>query len=329
MQSESTTSDIENNSLVPSLSIQSKEEGSYFHLPEEPNYSELDDFLSSLGIERKNIGIKDEYLLTLFQHEVSSYSWVKWSSLDHALEKLLQWPLLSTRDVWPETKESTWKRVRPAERSILLKSTWGLTKIYGVQGFVRGLELGLFTSIHVFIYSMLLYRLVKLIQTGSISAEEFRSSFIDSDQKGIDSLVHVLAKVERQGLQVILTSPLIIGGLQNIFSIFGARQISSTKLKNYQQNIHAHLQTGGSWWRDGIYEYLPGISSSGRLSISGLLQKLESLVRWDGRLSSDERRQIFDALCRVALEGEKTTQLNALQYLARLRMAWDLKIYYI
>ncbi len=318
MQLESITSEIGNHPLVPSLSIQSKEDGSYFHLPEELDYDELDSFLSGLDIERKDIGVKGEYLLTLFHQEMSTYSWMKWSSLDHALEKLLQWPLLSAHDLGLETKNSAWRRVRPAERSILLKSTWGLVKAYAVQGFVRGLELGLFTSIHIFIYSMLFYRLVKLIQTGSMNVDEFRTSFIGSDQKGIDSLVRLLAGLEAQWLKLILTSPLIIGGLQSISSMMGARRTSSDALNKYTQIIDAHLQTGGGWLRDGVYEYLPGISSMGFLSLSGKLQKLESLVRWDGRLSSEERRQIFDAVCEVAVKGKKSTQLNALTYLAKI-----------
>ncbi len=310
---EITTSDT-GNTLVPSLSIQSKD-GSYFLFSGD---NELDDSLSDLDIERKDIPVDSQYLLTLFQQERSACSWMKWASLDHALEKLLQWPLLSVRDLGPETKDSAWRRVRPAERSILLKSTWGLVKAYAVQGFVRGLELGLFTSIHLFIYSMLFYRLVKLIQTGSTHLEEFQASFIGSNQKGIDSLVRLLAGLEVQWLRLILTSPFIIGGLQSISSLWGARRTSSVTLKNYIQTIDTHLQTGGGWLRDGVYEYLPGISSAGFLSLSGKLQKLESLVRWDGRLSSKERTQIFDALCRVALEGKKSTQLNALQSLAKI-----------
>lgn len=315
MQLERKTTDNDN-PLIPSFSIQNKDGG--YMLLEEPDYTELDEFLSDLDIERKDIPVDSQYLLTLFQHERSAYSWMKWASLDHVLEKLLQWPLLSAHDVGPETKVSVWKRVRPAERSIPLKNTWGLVKVYAVQGFARGLELGLFTSIHVFIYSMLLYRLVKLIQTGSTNVDEFHSSFIGSDQKGIDSLVHLLAGLEERWLKLILTSPVIIGGLQGISNMIGVRRTSAEKLKSYLENIHAHLQKGGSWLRDGIYEYLPGVSSSSRLSLSGQLQKLESLVRWDGRLSSAERRQIFDALYQVTLEGKKTTQLHALQYIAKI-----------
>ncbi|MBS0351166.1 MAG: hypothetical protein JSR33_08280, partial [Proteobacteria bacterium] len=310
---ETKMSDI-GNPLIPSLSIQNKD-SSYFLFADD---SQLDDFLFDLDIERKDILVDSQYLLTLFQQERSVCSWMKWSSLDHALEKCLQWPFLSARDLGPETQDSAWRRVRPAERSILLKSTWGLVKAYAVQGFVRGLKLGLFTSIHIFIYSMLLYRLVKLIQTGSTNIEEFRASFIGSDQKGIDSLVRLLAGLEARWLRLILTSPLIIGGLKSISSLWVAQRTPSVTLKNYTQAINTHLQKGGGWLRDGVYEYLPVISSTGFLSLSGKLQKLENLVRWDGRLSSDERKQIFDALCRVALEGKKSTQLNALQYLAKI-----------
>ncbi len=313
MQLENITSDNDH-PLVPSLSIQNKE-GSYMLFSDE---SELDSFLSDLDIERKDIKVDSQYLLTLFQQEKSTCSWMKWASLDHALEKLLQWPLLSARDLGPETKTSAWRRVRPAERSILLKSTWGLVKAYAVQGFVRGLELGLFTSIHIFIYSMLLYRLVKLIQTGSTSMEEFRASFIGSDQKGIDSFVRLLAGLESRWLKLILTSPFIMGGLQSISSLWRARRTSPATLQIYIQTIDTHLQKGGGWLRNGAYEYLPGVSSAGFLSLSGKLQKLESLVRWDGRLSSEERTQIFEALRRVAITGKKTMQLSALQYLAKI-----------
>ncbi|MBS0351353.1 MAG: hypothetical protein JSR33_09240 [Proteobacteria bacterium] len=177
--------------------------------------------------------------------------------MDHALEKLLQWPLLSIGDLGLATKDSIWRRVSPAERSILLKTTWGLMKAYAVQGFVRGFELGLFTSIHFFIYSMLCYRLVKLIQTGSTSLDEFRASFIGSDQKGIDSLVRLLAGLEARWLRLILISPFIFGGLQGISSLWGARRTSPASLNNYIRPIDAHLQTSGGWLRDGLYEYLP------------------------------------------------------------------------
>ncbi len=61
MQLESTTSGNDN-PLVPSLSIQNSKDGSYFRFHEEPDYSELDGFLSGLGIERKDITVNSDYL---------------------------------------------------------------------------------------------------------------------------------------------------------------------------------------------------------------------------------------------------------------------------
>ena len=53
-------------------------------------------FLDQLGITRRDIEnahIPQAALFKLYQKEFSSTSWLKWSSLDHAVEKYLQSPL--------------------------------------------------------------------------------------------------------------------------------------------------------------------------------------------------------------------------------------------
>ncbi len=90
---------------------------------------------------------------------------MKWSSLDHAIEKHLQWPLLSPADVGPSAPQTCDYRVRPQERTILLKTIWGLIKAYAVRGFVQGMETGLLESVHYFIYVMLAYRLEELAKS--------------------------------------------------------------------------------------------------------------------------------------------------------------------
>ena len=93
---------------------------------------------------------------------------MKWSSLDHAIEKHVQWPLLSLTDVGVETQQKCDDRVRPYERSILLKATGGLIKAYTVRGFVQGVEMGLLESVRYFIYAMLAYRLGEFAKTRTI-----------------------------------------------------------------------------------------------------------------------------------------------------------------
>lgn len=51
---------------------------------------EFEDFLSSLEIDCAELPIAS--LLKLFNQEMSRCAMIKWSRVDHALEKLLQWP---------------------------------------------------------------------------------------------------------------------------------------------------------------------------------------------------------------------------------------------
>ena len=48
------------------------------------------------------------------------------------------------------------------------------------------------------------------------------------------------------------------------------------------------------------------------------VQKLEQLIRWDGRLNVDDRRKSFESICRVAKESHQIAQLNALESLAKI-----------
>ena len=286
----------------------------------------LFDFLASLGITRQQIDhaqIPISALLKLYQQEFSCFSGLKWSSLDHAIEKNLQWPLLSPSDVGIETPQKCDYRVRPHERTILLKTTWGLIKAYAARGFVQGVEMGLLESVHYFIYAMLAYRLNELAKTGQSNFEEFQAIFSGSSQKGIDSLVRSLAGLEVRWLKLILVVPIILGGVQGILRIRGASPISMEEIKKTADKIQTHLKHPSSFWRDVILEEIPLLFSFCSLSIR--VQKLEQWVRWDGRLDSQSRKQAFELIRRMAKEGNKITQINALESLAKIAHGIGLK----
>ena len=286
----------------------------------------LYDFLASLGITRQQIDraqIPKAALLKLYQQEFSYFSWLKWSSLDHAVEKHLQWPLLSPTDMGSGEPKKYDYRVRPHERSILLKTTWGLIKAYIVRGFVQGAETGLLEPVHYFIYAMLAYRLGELAKTGQSDFEEFQSVFSGSSQKGIDSLVRSLAGLEARWLKLILTAPLIFGILQGISKMRGARLVSANDIQKIADKINQHLAKLGGFWREGILEKVPLLSNL--LSLGSQVRKLEQWVRWDGRLDPQSRKQAFELIRRVAWEGDKVTQLNALESLAKIAHGIGLK----
>ena len=70
-------------------------------------YTVLYIFLNSVGIDRENIfqaNISESHLLKLFQKEIGCLSFLQWCSIDHFVEKTLQWPLLSPKDVSESTR---------------------------------------------------------------------------------------------------------------------------------------------------------------------------------------------------------------------------------
>jgi insulin-like growth factor-binding protein complex acid labile subunit len=298
----------------------------YQSLAANDEHAELYPFLESLGVTRQLIDqaqIPHAALWKLYQQEFSCFSWMKWSSLDHAIEKNLQWLLLSPTDVGLETPQKCDYRVRPHERTILLKTTWGLIKAYAMRGFVQGVEMGLLESVHYFIYAMLAYRLGELAKTGQSNFEEFQAIFSGSSQKGIDSLVRSLAELEARWLKLILVAPIILGGVQGILRIRGARPINKEEIKKTADKIQMHLERSGSFWRDVIMEEIPLLFSV--WSVSSRVQKLEQWVRWDGRLDPENRQQAFELIRRVAKEGNKITQINALESLAKIAHGIGLK----
>jgi Leucine-rich repeat (LRR) protein len=103
----------------------------------------------------------------------------------------------------------------------------------------------------------------------------------------------------------------------------GARPIHTEELKKIAGIIQTHLEHPSGVWRDVILEKIPLLSNF--LSLSNQVQKLEQWVRWDGRLDSQSRKQSFELIRRVALEGDKITQLNALESLAKIAHGIGLK----
>jgi hypothetical protein len=303
-----------------------KIEVEYQSLGADDGHVGLYSFLESLGITLQHIDeaqIPQAALWKLYRQEFSCFSWMKWSSLDHAIEKHLQWPLLSLTDVGVETQQKCDDRVRPYERSIPLKTTGGLIKAYTMRGFAQGIEMGLLESVHYFIYAMLAYRLGELAKTGQSDFEEFQAIFSGSSQKGIDSLVRSLAGLETSWLKLILAAPLILGVAQATMKIRGARPIRTEEMKKIDDRIQTHLERPGSVWRDVILEKIPLLLNF--LSLSSQIQKLEQWVRWDGRLDLQSRKQAFELIRRVAWKGDKITQLNALDSLAKIAHGIGLK----
>jgi Leucine-rich repeat (LRR) protein len=299
--------------------------GDYQLLVDGNDYTKLYEFLASLGIAPQDLEkaqIPRDALFRLYQKEFSRTSWWKWSSLDHAVEKHLQWPLLSPTDIG-DSAQKAYHRIKPEERSILLKTSGGLMKAYAMRGFVQGVETGLLKSLHYFIYAMLAYRFEELLQTGHSNFDEFQAIFSGSNQKGVDSLVRSLAHLDAKWLRLILAAPVILGVLQGLWSMRSARWVSPEERQATLDKITQSLRQAPSICRDVIHEEMPLVSNC--VALSSSVQKLEQWVRWDGRLDSVNRKQVFELIRQAARDSRKISQLNILESLAKIAHGIGLK----
>ena len=195
-------------------------------------------------------------------------------------------------------------------------------KAYAVRGFVQGVELSLLESTHYFIYAMLAYRLVELLQTGHTQFNDFQGIFRGSSQKGIDSLVQSLAKIEAKWLKLILATPFLIGALQSIAAMYSARSTSSETQQETFTKLKTRLSQENGCRHSLVLEEIPLLNQH---ALGSEIQKLERWVRWDGRLNRDSRKQAFELIRRAAWAGKKVTQLKALESLAKIAQGIGLK----
>lgn len=107
--------------------------------------------------------------------------------------------------------------------------------------------------------------------------------FNGSNKKGIDSLVQLLANLDAPLLRFFLTLPLIIGTIQGIVSSYRVAEIiDENQLQILNEKILRQIERSNGFCWGIIREIIPFFSSINSLSVN--LQRLELLIRWDGRL---------------------------------------------
>lgn len=152
----------------------------------------------------------------LLAKEMSCSRYVRWAVVDNFVEKILQGLILNKKDI--STEEIAFckgmMRQMPAGRSFLLNKTWGLKKIYAARGLVLTAEMLLNKAFQIFIGASLSYRLYEWLTTGTKNFSEFETLLEANSQKGVSSLVQLLAKFDPEWLYLLLTSPVIVGGVK-------------------------------------------------------------------------------------------------------------------
>lgn len=289
----------------------------------EDNDDKISIFLSQLEINRNSLS--NHVFYTIFVNEMSCYHWMKWCWIDSLIERIFQGFLITRNNLGIEDKFQSYNFCyRPKERSFPIRSTQGLQKVFFVRGVVKGFEMSLFELVHNFIYSMLCYRFIRYIQLGEVSFEEMTQIFNGSNKKGIDSLVQLLANLDAPLLRFFLTLPLIIGTIQGILSSYRVAEIiDENQLQVLNEKILRQIEQSNGFCWGIIREIIPFFSSINSLSVN--LQRLELLIRWDGRLFLADRRRAFALIRKAAYQAKMIPRLSALQSLAKLVHSTGLK----
>jgi Leucine-rich repeat (LRR) protein len=280
----------------------------------------LQTFLSNLGITPKDLerlDIPEEPLRQLFQQETACYSLFKWNRFEQIIDNALYGLLLSRSDLQLENKKICLSpRVRPHEHSILLRRRSSLRKAYAADKLVDGIRLGVFGFVRGFITIMLLYRLGSWASSGQRDFSAFEAIFNSNNQKGIDSLTGLLAKLNPSILRFILTTPLILGAIQSLLEFATARQDSQEKVIQRINVLATYLLRNPGWRSDFIRESIPVLSRL--ISVGKQIELLTQSLNWNGQLTLESRQNAFAMIRQIAQRGRKVSQWTAMDSLARL-----------
>lgn len=291
------------------------------------------DILYRLGITEQELIEQNISLKTVnafLSREMSCHHYLRWATVDSLVEKIFQDLLISKEDLKLESAKCSavlqhLSRFLPHGRSILLQQEWGIKKVYAARGFVRTTEEVATWAVQLFIATALSYRLVELIRTGSSEFSEFTGVFQSNSNRGVRSLVQLLAKVDKRWLQLLIASPFIIGGLKGLWNSLWTQRPSENTFATIQAIVAEHSikhSFSTLLWRDGLRQLIviPGYDS-----VSQYAQKAERLIRWDGRITSKERNSFFQQIEKLALQGRSWTKIVAMQSLAKIVHSLSIK----
>ncbi|MBS0349728.1 MAG: leucine-rich repeat protein [Proteobacteria bacterium] len=277
-------------------------------------------FLNKLDItseDLQRLGISEEGLQLLFQQEMACSAGFKWSRFEQLIDNSLHGLFLSQQDIEPEIKKRCLPlRVWPQEQSILLRRRVGLRKAYAVSKLVDGIQFGMLEFVRLFVLSMLLYRLGSWASSGQRDFGAFKAIFTGNNQKGIDSLTGLMAKLKPSTLKFILTSPLLLGGLQSLWEFTTLRQDSEEQIVQQTTRLAHYVTDQSSLWRDVIREIIPVLSHF--IGSAAPIDQLTRSLNWNAQLTAESKRNGFSIIHQIAEQGRKFPQWTAIGALAKL-----------
>ncbi|MBA3720909.1 MAG: hypothetical protein H0W88_00735 [Parachlamydiaceae bacterium] len=295
-------------------------------------YPVVIDTLRKLNIEVLDLVALDiplKPLNDIITKELSKSRHLTWASIDNFIEKMVQGLVISKGDLNNNEKTcckdvlKQMLRQMPHGRSLLLQDDWGLRKVSASRGFVKSTESTVGNAVSLFIGTALSYRLIELMRTGTSDFGEFTGIFKNNSQRGVTSLVRMLAKLDPIWLQLLIASPFILGLMKGVVEGCKSQQSPQRDLADLQFAVKDHTRTltglnstiVAYLWEDSAKQILPIPCIT---TITERMQKAERFIRWNGTVLLSKQRLEFDSIKLVAYKGRGMSKMYAMQCLAKI-----------
>ena len=142
-------------------------------------------------------------------------------------------------------------------------------------------------------------------------------------------MVHLLAKIDKIWLQLLLASPVLIGTVKGIWDSCHAKHPNDQEIRKIQAAAKEHTlplencleKLLDYLWVNTLRQYIPVPFYP---NVSDRIQKAEHWIRWDSTISPD-RKLLFDQIECLAFKGRGLSKLHAVQSLAKIIHSLSIK----
>ncbi len=248
--------------------------------------------------------------VSLLKDEDESYSLIRMHRVSE----------LENKAIIPQKSLTCWQRTLwPKAQSLLLRSNRELQKLHAVQGYLQGHTFMYgkgYGSLYLSLVINQIHYLVKFPKEYPIPLHQilfpFLESALDSEQtKGCDTIQSQskisCALANPMVISMILATPIVWGLFKGMIRWRQIKEMTPEKLIEMSAKLTAYRP---HLWYDIPRWFFPR---------SQLQQALDWTVRgiiWDGRLSNQQRRELFDALIIFTRRAQYFSRTEALYVLA-------------
>jgi Leucine-rich repeat (LRR) protein len=196
-------------------------------------------------------------------------------------------------------------RVWPQEQSIMVNKFNGLRKVYGVEGFMQGTGFLVNRVWSALLLSFLLHDVIVYYQHPTQRYDTSLAKIFFSQTENQRSLSTSLTSVTVW--PELLLAPFLWGCFKMFKGIYQAKELTDSKINEFNNTLQQHQNT---FWQNGVRWLMPLHQTQKTLN------QISRAIRWDGRLTNEQRLSLHTALLNFEKSSTLWAQLEVMSTLA-------------